>query len=151
MKIPKAFSLHYKKAQKLNKIAQFVILISFLISFIIVRLITHLQKAHFFPNQASSVLHIHHMVPGIILLLISGYLGISFWNNAKVRITTALLFGIGAALTLDEFSLWLFLKDVYWAKQGRDSLDAIIVALIIISLGTLITQIHFSSEKKGKK
>ena len=30
-----------------------------------------------------------------------------------------MLFGIGTGLTLDEFALWLNLKDVYWEKQGR--------------------------------
>jgi hypothetical protein len=37
-------------------------------------------------------------------------------------------FGIGAGLTLDEFALWLNLKDVYWSKQGRSSIDAVIAA-----------------------
>ncbi|HEY1866144.1 MAG TPA: hypothetical protein VGG55_03660 [Candidatus Acidoferrales bacterium] len=39
----------------------------------------------------------------------------------------ALLYGAGAALTLDEFALWLNLEDVYWARQGRASIDAIIL------------------------
>jgi hypothetical protein len=38
------------------------------------------------------------------------------------------LFGVGTGLTLDEFALWLNLKDVYWEKQGRRSIDAVIVA-----------------------
>lgn len=54
----------------------------------------------------------------------------------------AILFGIGAALTIDEFALWLYLKDVYWAKQGRDSVDAVIVAIIILSLTFLLSEIH---------
>ena len=36
----------------------------------------------------------------------------------------ALLYGVGAALTLDEFALWLRLEDVYWAREGRESIDA---------------------------
>ena len=38
------------------------------------------------------------------------------------------LFGIGTGLALDEFALWLDLKDVYWSEQGRRSIDAVIVA-----------------------
>ncbi len=44
---------------------------------------------------------------------------------------TAILFGIGAALTLDEFALWLHLEDVYWSEQGRQSIDAVIVFSIV--------------------
>lgn len=54
----------------------------------------------------------------------------------------AVLFGIGAALTIDEFALWLYLRDVYWAKQGRDSVDAIIFALLIIGIILLISEVH---------
>ena len=46
------------------------------------------------------------------------------------------LYGAGAALTLDEFALWLNLEDVYWARQGRASIDAIILfgALLLIGI-----------------
>jgi hypothetical protein len=54
----------------------------------------------------------------------------------------AVLFGIGAALTIDEFALWLYLRDVYWAKQGRDSIDAFIFVIIIFSIAFLISEIH---------
>jgi len=82
------------------------------------------------------------MVPGIILLLISGYIGISFWSHNRLRLLVAVLFGIGAALTLDEFALWLFLKDVYWAKQGRDSVDAVIIGILLLTLSFLLSEVH---------
>jgi hypothetical protein len=89
------------------------------------------------------------MVPGIILLLITGFIGISFWNNEKLRHINAVFFGIGAALTLDEFSLWLFLQNVYWAKQGRDSVDAVVIVIVLLMISLLITEIHiFKSSKK---
>lgn len=93
------------------------------------------------PNQ-SGVLHIHHLVPGIFLLIASGYIGISFWATEKIRHFMAILFGIGAALTIDEFALWLYLKDVYWEKQGRGSLDAVIYLVIIFTLIFVISEIH---------
>lgn len=68
---------------------------------------------------------------GIALLLGDGYLwlsqlgagenGGSRWGSRL----TSLAFGVGSALTLDEFALWLNLKDVYWAQQGRESIDAV--------------------------
>ena len=50
----------------------------------------------------------------------------------------AVLFGIGAALVLDEFALILNLADVYWAPQGRESIDAVVIfaaALVIVAFG----------------
>lgn len=47
------------------------------------------------------------------------------------------LFGIGAALVLDEFALILHLRDVYWSQEGRTSIDAIFVALAVTVLFVL--------------
>ena len=58
--------------------------------------------------------HIHHLVFGIIAILVAGVLAL----DEVLRLTRALLFGIGAALVLDEFALLVFLKDVYWLPQG---------------------------------
>lgn len=135
----KGFIKRLKDSQRLS---QLLILVSFLITFATVRIITHLQQLNLLPNQSKNILHIHHLVPGIILLIISGYVGISFWSVQKLRTLMAVLFGIGAALTIDEFALWLYLKDVYWEKQGRDSIDAFIVVIIIFSIVFLISEIH---------
>jgi hypothetical protein len=79
----------------------------------------------------SGGLHIHHFVWGILLLLIVGFLGITLWTE-RLHPWLAIAFGIGAALVIDEFALWLNLRDVYWAKQGRTSVDlAIIVAALL--------------------
>jgi hypothetical protein len=116
-----------------HRLAQLTILVSFLITFASTRAVTHLQKAEFLPIQQGE-LHIHHLVPGIFLVLISGYLGISFWNHEQLRYYMAILFGIGAALTIDEFALWLHLDDVYWALEGRISIDAMIIVTTILSI-----------------
>ncbi len=124
-----------------RRLSQILVLLSFLITFAIVRSITHLQRLEILPNQ-TGILHIHHLVPGIFLILISGYVGISFWATDRIRHFMAILFGIGAALTIDEFALWLYLKDVYWLKQGRDSIDAIIYLVIIFTIIFVISEIH---------
>ncbi len=124
-----------------KRLSQILILLSFLISFALVRTVTHLQKYGILPNQ-DGILHIHHLVPGIFLLIISGYIGISFWASDKVRHFMAILFGIGAALTIDEFALWLYLRDVYWERQGRDSIDAIIYVIILFSIAFVVSEIH---------
>lgn len=62
-----------------------------------------------------------------------------------------ILFGIGAALTIDEFALWLFLKDVYWEKQGRDSVDAVIIVTVILSLIYIVSAVHDHNLFKNTK
>ncbi|HSX40156.1 MAG TPA: hypothetical protein VLF68_00945 [Candidatus Saccharimonadales bacterium] len=127
-----------------DKLSQVLVLVSFLLTFFVVRLITHLQKANIIPQQ-QGVFHLHHLVPGIFLILISGYIGVSYLSNETLRKITAVLFGIGAALTLDEFALWLFLKDVYWSKQGRDSVDAAVIVVVLLTFALLIREVK---EKK---
>jgi hypothetical protein len=75
--------------------------------------------------------HIHHLVWGILLLLTCGYVGVAIHPGDPWRDVVAVGFGIGTGLTLDEFALWLNLKDVYWSKQGRRSIDAVIVAAAV--------------------
>jgi|SRR5690242_12346722 hypothetical protein len=74
--------------------------------------------------------HIHHLVWGILLLLLVGYswlIEIGTGSATSIRWVgqlTSMLYGVGAALTLDEFALWLNLSDVYWQRQGRESYEA---------------------------
>lgn len=120
-------------------IPMFLILITFEITLILTRLLTHLLRYSDVSGIQIGTLHIHHLVPGIFLLLISGVLGIGFPKSARTNKIAAVLFGIGAALTLDEFALWLNLKDVYWEKQGRESIDAVVVFSVLLVLIVLIT------------
>ncbi len=116
-------------------------LLAFLLTFLIVRTITHLIKAGRGPfgNLSVGGTHLHHLVPGIFLLLISGFVAIAVDPGATgVVWLLPTMFGIGAALTLDEFALWLTLSDVYWEREGRRSVDAVIVAgalLGIVAMG----------------
>ncbi len=120
---------------KAGKEAQLIILVAFLGAFGVVRFITHSIRAQRFGLKNIDVKgrHIHHLVWGIFLLLITGYLGIAF-SSRPAQDVVAFFFGIGAALTLDEFALWLNLKDDYWSKEGRRSVDAVIIAASIFGL-----------------
>jgi hypothetical protein len=117
----------------------FLASIGFLVTFGIVRGITHLIRAGVGPfhNVSSGGLHIHHLVWGILILILVGYVWLieqgvgSNW----IASATALLFGVGAALTLDEFALWLNLQDVYWTGAGRESIDAVIIFISLLSVG----------------
>jgi len=117
----------------------FLASIGFLVTFGVVRGITHLIRAGIGPfhNVTSGGLHIHHLVWGILILILVGYVWLieqgvgSNW----IASVTAILFGVGAALTLDEFALWLNLQDVYWAGAGRESIDAVIIFISLLSVG----------------
>src|SRR5579864_1640517 len=87
--------------------------------------------------------HIHHLVWGILLLLIVGYGWMidaggeaKSWRLAARRLL-CILYGAGAALTLDEFALWLNLSDVYWAREGRSSLDAAVLFAAFLIIGVV--------------
>ncbi len=124
-----------------KRLSQLIILVGFLATFSLIRYFTLLQKLHILPNQTGD-LHIHHFVPGIFLVLVGGFVGISFWPNQIARRFSALVFGIGAGLTIDEFALWLYLEDVYWSHQGRNSIDAIIIVTAILVTVYTLSEIY---------
>lgn len=113
----------------------FLAAVAFLLTFVLVRVLTHQIRAGEVGKDITvGALHIHHMVPGLVLVLLSGLLDLAdVWPAVR-----AITFGIGTALVLDEFALILNLADVYWAPQGRESIDAVVLfatALIIVGLG----------------
>jgi hypothetical protein len=112
----------------------FLFFVSFLLTFGFIRTSTHMIRAQvsWWPGNVSvGGTHIHHLVWGILLLLICGYIAVALDPESPWREVVAVLFGIGTGLTLDEFALWLDLKDVYWSKEGRKSIDAVIIAAAI--------------------
>lgn len=117
----------------------FLASLGFLVTFAIVRGITHMIRAGIGPfhNVTAGATHIHHLVWGILLLLIIGYVWLSETGvgSSWAASVTAILYGIAAALTLDEFALWLNLKDVYWESQGRLSIDAALLFAALLGVG----------------
>ena len=117
----------------------FVSSASFLITWAAVRGLVHLIRANIGPfhNVSAGGTHVHHLVWGILLLLVAGYLAQveTPSSRRRLRVVTAAVFGAGAALTLDEFALWFFLADVYWSREGRDSVDAGVLFAAVLSLG----------------
>lgn len=85
--------------------------------------------------------HIHHLVWGIFLLLVVGYawlieLGTGTASSSGwIGRLTSIIYGVAAALTLDEFALWLNLRDVYWEREGRESYEALAVFGGLLAVG----------------
>lgn len=112
------------------------VLAAFLLTFLLTRAITRAIRAGRGPFRDTSVggVHVHHQVYGIFLLLGTGIAEFTYRPGAPWVQVLAVLFGVGAALTLDEFALWLHLDDVYWSAEGRSSVDAVLVALVVGAL-----------------
>jgi hypothetical protein len=120
-----------------GKEAELFFLVAFLLTFGFIRLSTHMIRANvsWWPgNVAVGGTHVHHLVFGILIVLAVGYVGIAIAPGDPGREILAVLFGIGAALTLDEFALWLNLRDVYWEKEGRKSIDAVIITAVLAAM-----------------
>ncbi len=115
---------------------------AFFLTFAAVRGITHAIRAERgpFKNITPGGRHIHHMTFGITGLLTVGYLWlleIGTNEHRQASRMTSVVYGSGAALTLDEFALWLNLEDDYWTKQGRESIDAVALFGSLLSLSVL--------------
>jgi hypothetical protein len=95
-----------------------------------VRGITHAIKAGKgpFKNMSLGGEHLHHYMWGIGMLTGVGAVAVRGDEKLRRHPATALVYGGGLALIVDEFALLLDLQDVYWAKQGRISVDLAIGA-----------------------
>ena len=87
----------------------------------------------------SGGVHYHHLVWGILLMLLCGFLAFAAPLAAPWWHLVAIGFGIGAGFTLDEFALWVRLEDVYWSEEGRSSFDAVVATVafgLLVVIGT---------------
>src|SRR5215210_2251697 len=130
-------SLYERAIVDTGRQAEFLFFVAFLLTFAFIRTSAHMIRAQvsWWPgNVEVGGTHIHHLVWGILLLLIVGYVGVTVAPDSPWHEILAVLFGVGTGLTLDEFALWLNLKDVYWSQQGRRSIDAVIVAATVAGM-----------------
>jgi hypothetical protein len=122
--------------------AVFLVLVGFVGSFAFIRMSTRIARsprAPWWPGSivSDSGVHVHHLVPGIFSMLAAGTMGFAVLDQTPWVEIAAVLFGIGAGLTIDEFALWLYLDDVYWLQEGRRSVDATVIAGAAIGLVVL--------------
>jgi hypothetical protein len=118
----------------------FLALMAFLVTFLVTRTITRLIRAGRgpFKNVSAGGTHVHHVVPGLIVLLLGGVLALGSGQDGIWRQIAGLMFGIGAALVLDEFAMVLHLDDVYWSSEGRLSADAVTLAAVVLFSAVLV-------------
>jgi hypothetical protein len=123
--------------------AVFLVLVGFIGSFAFIRMSTRIirsESVSWWPGnvESESGVHVHHLVFGIVTMMIAGTLGFVADGRAPFTEICALGFGVGVGLTIDEFALWVHLEDVYWAREGRSSIDATVIAaaaMLLVVLG----------------
>jgi len=112
----------------------FFLLLTFLLTFLAVRSYTRLGRRRGWRSGSVRGVHLHHLVPGIVASLAAGTAIVGFRPGDDSMLLLSAVFGAGGALILDEFALVLHLDDVYWAEEGRSSIEA---TLIGFSFGVL--------------
>jgi hypothetical protein len=122
----------------------FIASVAFTITFVGVRALVMMIRANVGPFNWVTVggKHIHHLVWGILILLLVGYGWLLDLGRSHTPLSIffsrlmSISYGVGAALTLDEFALWLNLEpDAYWTHEGRVSIDAVILFGALLGMG----------------
>ena len=136
-------SVYKRRFQESRRERLFLASIGFFTTALVVRAITIAIHHDIGPFHDVSMngRHIHHLVWGILLLLLVGYawlvefgVGAASYSQWTGRLTS-MLFGVASALTLDEFALWLNLRDVYWEREGRESFEALALFGGLLAIG----------------
>ncbi|MEU1082107.1 hypothetical protein ABZ368_18060 [Streptomyces sp. NPDC005908] len=119
-----------------GKLPLLLALTAFVLTFVITRVITRLIRAGKGPfgNVTAGSVHIHHVVPGVILTVIGGFGSVAGGGHGFGSYFSAVLFGVGTGLVLDEFALILHLDDVYWSEAGRKSVEMVALTAALVGL-----------------
>ena len=138
--VPRLVALYRRHFRDPRRERMFLASLCFFVTFALTRLTTHHLRGSASPHAfVIGGAHVHHLVWGILLLLGAGYLWLvqprEPGGALRFGRLTAVVYAVGAALTLDEFALWLRLRDVYWAREGRASIDAVMLFGALVSAG----------------
>lgn len=130
--------LFQQRIVETGRLPLFGFFVAFIVTFVLTRVNVRLIRANvrwWFRNVTAGDLHIHHVVFGVVLMLVGGVASLAVPDAyVGLDLVSAVVFGMGSALVLDEFALILHLSDVYWTEKGRASVDAVFVALAVTGL-----------------
>jgi hypothetical protein len=113
----------------------FVIFASYLFTFLFTRTYVYLSRTGKFDFLVENIyingVHIHHLNFGIIILVLVGFWALYDVDRATHR-TLAIFYGVGLALTFDEFALWLHLEDNYYAQISYNAI--LFISLVLLNI-----------------
>jgi hypothetical protein len=119
----------------------FLLFLAFVVAFALTRGYTRAARKRGWGSGSVGGVHLHHVVPGLILVLVAGLVVFTRLGATEVpRELCAIAFGAGSALVLDEFALVFYLRDVYWSQEGRASVDATILGLMLAGLFLVVSE-----------
>jgi hypothetical protein len=127
----------YYRIIETHRLPLFCFFVALIVAFVCTRVNVRLIRARtrWFGNILIGETHIHHVVFGVVLMLLGGVSGLILSGVSSAWYSfTAAVFGVGSALVLDEFALILHLRDVYWQEEGRTSVDAVFIAIAATGL-----------------
>ncbi|OON77740.1 hypothetical protein [Streptomyces tsukubensis] len=118
-----------------GKLPLLLALVSFVVTFLVTRVIVRLIRAGRGPFRdiTPGGIHIHHVVPGVVLTVIGGFGAVGSGKHGVAAGVCAVVFGAGVGLVLDEFALILHLDDVYWSEEGRQSVEVVILTAALVT------------------
>lgn len=117
----------------------FLMLVAFILTLAGTRFYTRMARSRGWGSAHVGGVHVHHLVPGIVMSLVAGGLAVGLEPRELWVAFLAIVFGGGAALVLDEFAMLLHLDDVYWTTEGRLSIDACMAAVAFLGIAILAT------------
>ena len=120
------------------------VLVAFLVTFIFIRIMIFQIMDHRLPDMFVYVkgTHVHHLNFGIFLLAaLGGYL-LFGRPKGRQREWAAVLYGIGLALTFDEFGMWLHLGGGYWQRASFDAVTVVGGFLALLAFGPSVREIR---------
>ncbi|MEU5717786.1 hypothetical protein AB0G71_18720 [Streptomyces sp. NPDC020403] len=119
-----------------GKLPLLLALTAFVLTFAITRVITRMIRAGKGPfrNITPGGVHVHHVVPGVVLSVIGGFGAVATERHSVSAGVFAVVFGMGAGLVLDEFALIVHLDDVYWTEEGRRSVEVVVLTASLVVL-----------------
>jgi hypothetical protein len=126
----------YRNVVEPGKLPLLLALVAFVVTFVVTRGVTRMIRAGRGPfhDVSSGGHHVHHMVPGVVLMCVGGFGGVAAGGRGWVASLTAVVFGVGSGLVLDEFALILYMQDVYWSEQGRKSVEVVVVTAALLTV-----------------
>jgi hypothetical protein len=129
----------YRNIVEPGKLPLMLCFIAFVLTFLVTRTITRMIRAGrgpFRDQVTSSGTHIHHDIPGLVLLILGAFTAIGT-TSTRWDAVSGVLIGIGVSLVLDEFSLIFHLKDTYWTSEGRLSINLVFLTTACLALALL--------------
>jgi len=120
-----------------GRLPLFLSFAAFVVTFLLTRVITRMIRSGrgpFKDNVSESGVHVHHAVPGVIILVLGAFMAVGASGAAGWAELAGVLVGIGTSLVLDEFALILRLDDVYWAEEGQLSVEMVGLTFALLGL-----------------